>query len=185
MALRGDFTAMDPKRPARESQDAEQIRRLRALAVIHDGGSRAEAAQTGVVGRRIVRDRVERFNAGGPDALIDRKAPGNPSKRADARRTERVRIVESGPIPARDGVVRWRLIDPAAWVRDAFGVPPSEATMSRDLKALGFGKLSARARHHARNEEAIAAFEKTSPLRLAEGRGALPSGTAMELWFQE
>lgn len=163
LTMRDDFTAADLKRLARESRDADQTRRLLALAVIYDGGSRADAAETGGVGRQIVRDWVERFNAEGPDGLISRKPPGNPSKLDDAQRAELVRIVERGPIPARDGGVRWRLIDLAAWVWEAFGISVSEATMSRELKALGFGKLSARPRHHAQNEEAIAAFKKTSP----------------------
>jgi transposase len=163
LALRGDFTAADLKRLARSSRDAGQTRRLLALAVIYDGGSRAEAAETGGVGRQIVRDWVERFNAEGPDGLVSRKPPGNPSKLNGAQRAELVRIVERGPIPATDGVVRWRLIDLAAWVWDAFGISVSEATLSRELKALGFSKLSARPRHHAQKEEQIAAFKKTSP----------------------
>ena len=163
LGLRGDFTGSDLKLLARESRNADQTRRLLALAVIYDGGSRAEAAETGGVGRQIVRDWVERFNTEGPDGLISRKAPGRPSKLDDAQRAELVRIVESGPIPARDGVVRWRLIDLAAWVWEEFGVSVSEATMSRELRALGFGKLSARPRHYAQNEEQIAAFKKTSP----------------------
>lgn len=163
LAIRGDFTAADLKRLARASRDADQTRRLLALAVIYDGGSRAEAAETGGVGRQIVRDWVERFNAGGPAGLISRKPPGNSSKLDDAQRVELVRIVESGPIPARDGVVRWRLIDLAAWVWAEFGISVSEATMSRELKALGFGKLSARPRHHGQNGEEIAAFKKISP----------------------
>lgn len=163
LALREDFAAADLKRLARASRDADQTRRLLALAVIYDGGSRAEAAETGGVGRQIVRDWVERFNAEGPDGLVSRKPPGNPSKLDDAQRAALVRIVERGPIPARDGVVRWRLIDLAAWVWEEFGISVSEATLSRELKALGFGKLSARPRHFAQNEEAIAAFKKTSP----------------------
>ena len=162
LALRGDFAAADLKRLARESRDSDQTRRLLALAVIYDGGSRAAAAETGGVGRQIVRDWVERFNAEGPDGLISRKPPGNPSKLNDAQRAELVRIVESGPSPARDGVVRWRLMDLAAWVWDAFGISLSEATLSRELKALGFGKLSARPRHYAQNEAEMAAFKKTS-----------------------
>ncbi len=162
LALRGDFTAADLKRLARSSRDAGQTRRLLALAVISDGGSRAEAAETGGVGRQIVRDWVERFNAEGPDGLVSRKPPGNPSKLNDVQRAELVRVVERGPIPAVDGVVRWRLIDLAAWVWETFGISVSEATLSRELKALGYSKLSARPRHHAQNEERIAAFKKTS-----------------------
>jgi len=163
LALRDDFSAADLKRLARESRDADQTRRLLALAVIYDGGSRAEAAETGGVGRQIVRDWVERFNAEGPNGLVSRKPPGNASKLNDAQRAELARIVQSGPIPAVDGVVRWRLVDLAAWVWEEFGISVSEATMSRELKALGFAKLSARPRHYAQNEEAVAAFKKTFP----------------------
>ncbi len=76
LALRGDFGAADLKRLARSSRDADQTRRLLSLAVIYDGGSRAKAAETGGVGRQIVRDWVERFNAEGPDELVSRKPPG-------------------------------------------------------------------------------------------------------------
>ncbi len=55
LALREDFTGADLKRLARESRDADQTRRLLALAVIYDGGSRAEAARTGGVGRQVIR----------------------------------------------------------------------------------------------------------------------------------
>lgn len=55
LALREDYTSDDLKRLARASRDADQTRRLLALAVIYAGGSRAEAARTGVVGRQIVR----------------------------------------------------------------------------------------------------------------------------------
>lgn len=161
LALRNDFSAADLKRLARESRDADQTRRLLALAVIHDGGSRAEAAETGGVGRQVVRDWVVRFNAEGPAGLISKKAPGNPSKLDDAQRAALARVVERGPIPAVDEVVRWRLIDLAAWVWDEFAISVSEATLSRELKALGFSKISARPRHHAQDPEAMASFKKT------------------------
>ena len=122
LALRQDFTGSDLRRLARQSADADQTRRLLALAVIYDGGSRAAAAETGGVGRQIVRDWVVRFNAEGPAGLISRKAPGNPSKLDDAQRAELVRIVERGPDPAVDEVVRWRLMDLADWVWKAFAI---------------------------------------------------------------
>ena len=163
LALRQDFTGSDLRRLARQSADADQTRRLLALAVIYDGGSRAAAAVTGGVGRQIVRDWVFRFNAEGPAGLISRKAPGNPSKLNDAQRAELVRIVERGPDPAMDEVVRWRLMDLADWVWKAFAIAISEATLSRELKALGFSKLSARPRHHDQDPDVMDAFKKTSP----------------------
>lgn len=163
LALRGDYSGSDLKRLARESRDADQTRRLLALAVIYNGGSRGDAAATGGVGRQIVRDWVERFNAEGPDGLLRRKAAGPAAKLDAAQRAELVRIVERGPIPAVDGVVRWRLLDLVAWVWDEYEISLSTATMSRELKALGFAKLSARPRHHAQNEERAAVFKKISP----------------------
>jgi hypothetical protein len=58
-------------------------------------------------------------------------------------------MVESGPVPAIHGVVRWRLKDLAMWVWEEFRVSVSETTLSRILRALGYRKLSARPRHHA------------------------------------
>ena len=70
--------------------------------------------------------------------------------------------VEAGPKPWRDGVVRWRLIDLAQWLWDEFRVSVSVATVGRELRALGFRKLSARPRHYAQDPEAAEAFKKVS-----------------------
>lgn len=65
-------------------------------------------------------------------------------------------------MPAAHGVVRWRLIDLARWVFDEFAIAISKQTLSRELRALGFRKLSVRRRHYAQDGEAVAAFKKTS-----------------------
>ncbi|WP_457853544.1 helix-turn-helix domain-containing protein [Tistrella mobilis] len=74
--LRPDYDGAGLRALARRSKDADQTRRLLALALIYDGGSRRSAASLGGVGLQIIRDWVLRFNAHGPDGLIDRKAPG-------------------------------------------------------------------------------------------------------------
>ncbi len=74
--LRTDFDAVMARAAARKSKDGGQARRLLALAAIYDGASRTEAARIGGVTLQIVRDWVLKFNAAGPDGLIDRKAPG-------------------------------------------------------------------------------------------------------------
>ena len=76
LPLRPDVTAGDLRRHARQTRDANQARRLLALAAVYEGGSRSDAARIGGVGLQIVRDWVVRFNAQGPDGLIDRRAPG-------------------------------------------------------------------------------------------------------------
>jgi hypothetical protein len=59
--------------------------------------------------------------------------------------------------------VRWRLIDLAQWIWDEFAISISKQTLSRELRALGYRKLSARPRHHAQRGDAIPAFKKISP----------------------
>jgi len=161
--LRDDFDAATLRLLARRTRDADQGRRMLALAEIYDGGTRGKAARIGGVGLQTVRDWVLRFNAKGPDGLIDGKAPGQPAKLDAAQRRALARIVESGPIPAVHGVVRWRLIDLAQWVWEAFGISIAQQTLSRELRRMGFRKLSARPRHHAKDAAAEAAFKKTSP----------------------
>ncbi len=56
--------------------DANHTRRLLSLAEIYDGGTRTQAARIGGVGLQVIRDWILRFNTGGPNGLIDRKAPG-------------------------------------------------------------------------------------------------------------
>ena len=98
--LRADFDGATLRRLARKTKNANQSRRLLAVAEIYDGSSRSDAARIGGVGLQIVRDWVIRFNARGPDALIDGKAPGQRPKLDDAQRQALLAIVESGPVPA-------------------------------------------------------------------------------------
>ncbi len=163
VGLRIDFNGADLRRLARASRDAKQVRRLLALAAIYEGGRRGEAARIGGVDLQTVRDWVLRFNAQGPDGLVDSKAPGGRPRLDEEQRRALARIVEAGPIPAAHGVVRWRLIDLAQWVWDEFAIRVSKQTLSRELRALGYRKLSARPRHHAQDPEAIPTFKKTSP----------------------
>jgi transposase len=177
LPLRSDYGADALRREARRSGDADQARRLLALATICDGGSRAEAARVGGVTRQIVRDWVERFNAEGPAGLIPRRSAGPTPKLDDEKRRALAARVESGPIPAIHGVVRWRLVDLAQWVWEEFRVPISPQTLSRELRDLGCRKLSARPRHHAQDPEALETFKKLP--RLAGGdRGRSGQGQA-------
>src|SRR6202051_114348 len=101
---RGDFNAAQLRGLAKRTKDGPQARRLLALAVIYDGGTRSEAAKLGGVELHTVRDWVLRFNARGPDGLLDGKAPGQPSKLNDPQRQAIARMIESGPLPGGPGV---------------------------------------------------------------------------------
>jgi len=161
--LRADFDASHMRSSARKTKDAPQARRLLALAAIYDGASRTEAAKIGGVTLQIVRDWVMKFNAHGPDGLIDKKAPG-PTPRLNAdQRAALVQIIEDGPVPAIHGVVRWRLADLCQWIFEEFRITVSIQTLSREMRAMGYRRLSARPRHHTQVEGAIEDFKKLSP----------------------
>ena len=104
-----------------------------------------------------------RFNKHGPAGLINGKAPGNRPKLNEDQRQALARIVESGPISAIHGVVRWRRKDLARWLFEEFRIEVDETTVGRALRALGFAKLSARPRHYAQNEREMEAFQKACP----------------------
>ena len=178
VALRGDFDAAGLRRLARVSKDANQARRLLALATIYAGGTRSAAAEVGGVGLQIGRDWVMRFNADGPAGLLDRKAPGQPALLNLAHRRALATMIETGPIPAVHGVVRWRLVDLAQWIWEEFQITLSETTLGRVLRQMGYRKLSARPRHHAQNPDAAVAFKKRSPPAWRRSQPAGPRASA-------
>ncbi len=175
VSLRADYSAAELRRLAAGTKNANQSRRLLSLAAVVDGMNRTEAARIGGMDRQTLLDWAHRFNAHGPDGLIDRQPPGRPSKLTVAHRAALVARVDAGPIPAIHGVVRWRLIDLIQWLWEEFRITISKQTLSRELRALNYRKLSARPRHHAKSEAALAAFKKPSrpvwrrsrPVRLA------------------
>ncbi len=62
--------------------------------------------------------------------------------------------------------MRWRLIDLAQWVFEEFRLSIAVQTLSRELRKMGYRKLSARPRHHAQAEGAIEVFKTYGPPRL-------------------
>jgi transposase len=160
--LRGDFDAAAVRVAARMASGGGQARRLLALAAIYDGATRTEAAKLAGVTLQIVRDWVLKFNAHGPAGLIDRKAPGPTPRLDDRHRAALAAAIESGPVPAVHGVTRWRLVDLCQWLWEEFRVQVAEQTLSRELRAMGYRKLSARPRHRAQAEGAIEHFKKVS-----------------------
>jgi transposase len=94
IGLRDDFDGASLRRLARLSKSANQARRLLALAQIYDESGRSEAAKIVGVTLQIVRDWVIRFNARGPDSLLDGKTRGKRWILTDAQRRALIEIVE-------------------------------------------------------------------------------------------
>jgi transposase len=163
--IRIDFTAEELRRLARKTKDTTQSRRLLSLAAVLDGMNRTEAARIGGMDRQTLRDWVHRFNSEGPDGLRDRPGGGKPSALSPGQRAELAAIVEAGPDPAADGVVRWRRVDLQRIIRERFGIEFHERYVGTILKQLGFVKISGRPKHPQQDARVIDMFKKTSPSR--------------------
>ena len=88
-----------------------------------------------------------------------------PRRLGDAQMRELAGIVETGPDPAIDGVVRWRRIDLQRVIEKRFGVAYSERAITDLLKALAFSYISGRPKHPGQDARVLEAFKKTSRAR--------------------
>ena len=166
LELRRDFGAAELRRLASKSGDAGQARRLLAIAAVYDGASRADAARLAGMGRQILRDWVERFNEGGPEALIDRVAPGNARRLAPHQEQELAKTVEAGPaLEGLDHLARWRCADLQTLIEERWGVAYHVRTIGKLLHRLGFSHITTRPKHYRQDEAAMEAFKKTSRRR--------------------
>ena len=182
--LREDYSAEALRALARRSKGVNQSRRLLSLAAVRDGMDRGAAAKIGGMDRQTLRDWVHRFNASGPDGLLDNWTEGPKSRLSTEQRAEFARIVEAGPDREKDGVVRWRRIDLKRVIAERFGVDFHPRYVGKLLKKLGFSHISARPRHPAQDERIVEAFKKT-PRALKAHLEGLPETTPVEIWFQD
>src|SRR5271163_2185725 len=161
IVVRTDCTSGDVRRVAQRVKNAAQARRLLAIAAVLDGSSREQAAKIGGMDRQTLRDWVIRFNEQGPDGLVNKLSPGAPGKLTDEHKAFLTRLVEEGPIPAVDGVVRWRACD-LINMREAQVLQGTVDRIVRDRDAkLLVEPVSARPKAYKQDTDAMEAFKKT------------------------
>jgi transposase len=163
--LREDYSAEALRALARRSKDANRSRRLLSLAAVRDGMDRGSAAKIGGLDRQTLRDWVDRFNASGPEGLVDNWTQGPKPRLSEEQLAQLAQIVEAGPDREKDGVVRWRRLDLKRVIAARFGVDFHPRYVGKLLKKLGFSPISARPRHPAQDERIVEAFKKTSRTR--------------------
>ena len=172
-----DLTAQELRKAASAEKDGAAARRILALALVLDGVDRETAAQTCGMDRQTLRDWVHRYNAEGLSGLGNRKPPGRGSKLTAQQRAALAELVETGPDPARHGVVRWRRIDLRDELQRQFGIALHERSVGKVLAKLGYRRLSVRPRHPQADEEAQDAFKKTLPRPSRSGSPTMPSAS--------
>jgi transposase len=153
-----DLSAAALRQAAARSRDANAARRMLALALVLEGQSRTDAAETCGMGRQTLRDWVHRYNAAGLPGLVNRRAPGATARLSAEQEAAVERWVEQGPDLERDGVVRWRCRDLQERIRREFRVSLHERTVGKLLTRLRFRRLSVRPSHPQSDPAAQAAF---------------------------
>src|ERR671928_405330 len=171
---RKELGAVELRREAGRCRDARAARRMLALALVLEGGSREEAARAVGMDRQTLRDWVHRYDAEGLDGLRDRRRPGPRPRLTPEQEAELEGVVERGPDPDRDGVVRWRRVDLQALIETRSAVRLHERTVGKVLRRLGFARLSVRPRHPKVDEAAREASKKASPRWWREPLPRLP-----------
>ena len=157
---RTELSSTELRRTATRSRDADAARRMLALALVLEGKSRKEAAESCGMDRQTLRDWAIRYNAEGLAGLSDRVSPGPASRLTPEQMAELAAIVEAGPNPAVDQVVRWRRVDLRRVIAARWGVELHERTVGKLLHRLGFAKLSVRPKHPKSDPAAQAEWEK-------------------------
>jgi hypothetical protein len=71
--------------------------------------------------------------------------------------------------------VRRRIVDLAQMLWGDFSLSVSRPALSRELRALGYRKLSARPKHHARDPDSIEVFKKGARRRAGQGHSVSPA----------
>lgn len=160
-----ELSPAELRRAAAASRDARAARRMLAIALVLEGRSRAEAAETCGMDRQTLRDWVHRYNAEGLSGLVDRRGAVGARPRLAPEQEAQVEVwVESGPDPAQhDGLVRWRRVDLRDLIAREFGVALHERSVGKLLRRLDFRRLSVRPQHPESDPAVQEAYKKTLP----------------------
>src|SRR3954471_10845714 len=126
--------AVELRREAARCRDARVARRMLALALVLEGASREDAARAAGMDRQTLRDWVHRDNAEGLPGLRDRPRSGRRPRLTPGQEAELAAVVERGPDPERDGVVRWRRVDLKALIEARYGVALHERSVGKVLR---------------------------------------------------
>ena len=145
---------------------------------------RAAAAKIGGMDRQTLRDWVHRFNALGPEGLIDTRTEGPKPRLSEEQLAQFAKIVEAGP----DREERWRRPvaagRPQAWSR--------RGSASNFIRAMSESFEEARLLAHQRpaapsglRTSGSSRRLKNFPRALKAHLGGISETTLVEIWFQD
>lgn len=156
----------------RTTADLSERSHFQVLWLISQGQTQAEAAQLVGLSERWVQVIVKRYNAGGVEAMRDRRHdhPG-PARALDAE-GERALAAALQARPADGGI--WTSRKAAAWIRGHTGRAVCTVSGWRTLRRLGQKPQRPRPRHKLTEPEAQEAFKEASSAATSRSTGAVP-----------
>jgi transposase len=157
---RTDFSAAELRQFAGKCQDAAQVRRILAIALVLEGVSRTEAAARNGMDRQTLPDWVHHYNTNGIDGLQSRQSSGRTPALTTDQMAELKALVLKGPDLLEHKVVRWRRQDLQGEVARRFNLHVHESTIGKQLHQLGLKRLQPRPFHPRKSAEAEELFKK-------------------------
>lgn len=113
--------------------------RLMAVRLVWEGYPAASAADILGVSARTVSTYVRAWNVGGPEALVPRHSPGQPTKIPCAIEAEILTALESSPAAVGYGIAaNWDSRVLQAFIRDRYEITMSRGGLRRWLHRHGF-----------------------------------------------
>lgn len=146
------------ERRYRAARDPVARTHLQIVWLVAAGRTCAEAAAAAGYCVDWVRAVIKRYNAGGPEALGDRRH-GNPGAKPLLSPAQQDELREALGGPAPDGGL-WTGRKVADWMAERLGRPVHEARGWEHLTRLGFRPLRPRPREERADPAAQAAFKK-------------------------
>ena len=159
---RKELTAAELRSAASKTNDARAARRMLALALVLEGSDRKTAAESCGMERQTLRDWVHRYNAELVAGLRDRPRPGQPPH-LTVDQVERFKERIRKGARSEDRVCVLRGMDVQRILQEEFEAQYSLPGVYFLLHRLEFSSLVPRPKHEKADEQAQAAFKKTSP----------------------
>jgi len=168
------LTTAELAKLAKREREARVRGRIVAIRYLRLGHTVPEAANALGMSERQLRNWVQRYNAEGVAGLRDRPRPGQPPHLA-VDQVERFKERIRKGARSEDRVCVLRGMDVRRILQEEFEAQYSLPGVYFLLHRLGFSSLVPRPKHEQADEQAQAAFKKTSPSVSKRSRQIIPT----------
>lgn len=155
-----------------KTEDLSERRHFHVLWLISQGETQARTAHVVGISNRWVQEIVKRYNAGGAEAMRDRRHDHPGAARTLNAEGERALQAVLQDRPADGGL--WTSKKTAAWIRGYTGRPACSVTGWRTLSRLGQTPQRPRPRDKRGDPRAQEEFQEASARAQGRSTGAVP-----------